>query len=125
MTPDRRGSLFLLAAMAGFAVEDKFLNAAARRLPIGEVILLMGLAGLLVFGLAARAGGAAALPRACCHAAGCCGTGYSAAPPAQPPAQLQIRSKQCRSLGMAKPEKRQNSGMNWAHGQIGRHGVPS
>ena len=63
--PDNlRGSLFMVAAMAGFAIEDMFLKAAARSLPTGQVILIMGLGGVLVFGLMARAWGEAPLPAA-------------------------------------------------------------
>ena len=64
MTPNLRGSLFMIASMAGFAVEDMFIKAASRAIPVGEVILLMGLVGTLVFGLFARAAGDAVLPRA-------------------------------------------------------------
>ena len=64
MTPNLRGSLFMVASMAGFAAEDMFIKAASRAIPVGEVILLMGLVGTLVFGLVARAAGDAVLPRA-------------------------------------------------------------
>ena len=64
MTPNLRGSLFMVASMAGFAVEDMFLKAVSRTMPVGQAILLMGIFGTLVFGLAARAAGDAPLPRA-------------------------------------------------------------
>lgn len=44
-----RGSLLMIAAMAGFAVEDMFLKAAARHMPVGEVITLFGIGGTLAF----------------------------------------------------------------------------
>jgi drug/metabolite transporter (DMT)-like permease len=44
-----RGSLFMTAAMAGFAVEDMFLKAAAKHMPVGEVITLFGLGGTIAF----------------------------------------------------------------------------
>ncbi len=59
-----RGSLFMTAAMAGFAVEDMFLKSAARSLPLGEVMLGIGLLGILAFALIARGRGEAAFPRA-------------------------------------------------------------
>lgn len=59
-----RGSLFMVAAMAGFAIEDMFLKAATRTLPTGQVILTMGLAGVVAFALMARRRGEAALPAA-------------------------------------------------------------
>ncbi len=59
-----RGSLFMVAAMAGFAIEDAFLKAAAREMPLGEVLILVGLCGMLAFGLRSRAAGQPAFPRA-------------------------------------------------------------
>ncbi|MFC3182968.1 DMT family transporter [Cypionkella sinensis] len=57
MTPNLRGSLYMTASMAGFAVEDAFLKAASQTIPVGEAILIMGLIGIAVFsGLALRAG---------------------------------------------------------------------
>ncbi|MGL5012595.1 MAG: EamA/RhaT family transporter, partial [Paracoccaceae bacterium] len=54
-----RGSLYMVAAMAGFAVEDMFLKSAARHMPVGEVITLFGLFGMLAFiALALRQGDA-------------------------------------------------------------------
>lgn len=59
-----RGAALMTAAMAGFAVEDLFLKSAARSLPTGQVLLTMGLAGMLLFAALSRARGEAALPRA-------------------------------------------------------------
>lgn len=57
MTDNLRGSLYMTAAMAGFALEDAFLKAASRQIPVGEAILIIGLVGIVVFaGLALRAG---------------------------------------------------------------------
>ncbi len=64
LSPNLRGSLFMTASMAGFAVEDAFLKSAARLVPVGEAILLMGLAGIAVFSAMALAAGQAPLPRA-------------------------------------------------------------
>ncbi|WP_394345608.1 DMT family transporter [Aliigemmobacter aestuarii] len=64
MSDNLRGSLYMVAAMAGFAIEDMFLKSAARVLPTGQVILIMGLSGVLVFGLMARSRGEAILPAA-------------------------------------------------------------
>ena len=64
MSPDLRGSLFMVAAMAGFAVEDSFLKAASRSMPVGQAIAMMGLTGLVVFALVARFAGDEVLPRA-------------------------------------------------------------
>lgn len=54
----------MVLALAGFAVEDGFLKAAAREMPLGEVMILIGLAGMAAFGLQARAAGHPAFPRA-------------------------------------------------------------
>lgn len=55
---DRRanliGSLWMIAAMAVFAIEDVFIKAAAQSLPAGQVMILFGLGGALVFALVAR-----------------------------------------------------------------------
>lgn len=52
-----RGALLMTGAMAGFAVEDMFLTAATRSLPVGEVLMLFGATGMALFALlAARQG---------------------------------------------------------------------
>jgi len=52
-----RGSLLMVAAMAGFALEDMFLKSAARQLPVGEMLMIFGTGGMLAFiVLAARRG---------------------------------------------------------------------
>ncbi|MCH2165065.1 MAG: DMT family transporter [Marinovum sp.] len=65
MTPniatDRRanllGSLWMVAAMAGFAIEDALIKAATQTLPIGQVMVLFGCGGALVFSAMARRNG--------------------------------------------------------------------
>mgnify|MGYP001811966972 CR=1 FL=1 len=47
------GSLWMVAAMGGFAVEDMFLKSAAQELPVGQVMVIFGLGGALVFSLVA------------------------------------------------------------------------
>jgi len=44
----------MTAAMAGFAVEDMFLKAAARELPVGQILILFGGLGMLGFALLVR-----------------------------------------------------------------------
>ena len=54
---NRRGILLMILAMAAFAAEDAVIKAASSELPVGQIILTVGLAGSLVFGaLAARRG---------------------------------------------------------------------
>lgn len=45
-----RGSLLMVASMAGFAVEDMFLKAAAATLPVGQILMIFGFFGMLAFG---------------------------------------------------------------------------
>lgn len=45
----RRGMLWMVAAMAAFAVEDGLVKQAARSLPVGQVLVLFGLGGVLLF----------------------------------------------------------------------------
>tara|TARA_B100001059_G_scaffold102762_1_gene102547 strand:- start:269 stop:1147 length:879 start_codon:yes stop_codon:yes gene_type:complete len=44
-----RGIIFMLIAMAGFAVEDALLKILARDLPVSELLILIGLGGFLLF----------------------------------------------------------------------------
>ncbi len=64
LTDNQRGSLLMTASMAGFAAEDAFVKAASRLMPLGEVLILMGLAGMCVFALMAARHGEAVMPRA-------------------------------------------------------------
>ncbi len=64
LTENQRGAAFMTASMAGFAVEDVFVKAAARALPLGQVLLTIGLIGVLTFGLMAWRKGEAVLPAA-------------------------------------------------------------
>jgi len=50
-----RGSLLMVAAMAGFALEDMFVKALAKHLPVGEVLALVGLGGAVIFAVLALA----------------------------------------------------------------------
>lgn len=58
------GSLWMTGSMAGFACEDAFLKAAVTVMPLGQVLILLGLAGMLVFALIARRRSEAAFPAA-------------------------------------------------------------
>ncbi|MDR7123396.1 DMT family transporter [Pseudotabrizicola sp. 4114] len=49
-----RGAAFMILSMAGFAVEDVFLKASARVMPMGQAVLIVGLVGMAVFALMAR-----------------------------------------------------------------------
>lgn len=64
MTDNHRGSLYMILSMAGFAVEDMFIKSAARHMPLGQVLILMGLLGVIWFGLQARRAGDPAFPTA-------------------------------------------------------------
>lgn len=54
----------MTAAMAGFAIEDLCLKAAARDVPVGQVMVVMGLVGMATFALLSRRAGEPAFPRA-------------------------------------------------------------
>ena len=64
LTENQRGAAFMTVSMAGFAVEDGFVKAAAQSLPLGQVLLTIGLSGMLVFAAMARRKGEALLPLA-------------------------------------------------------------
>lgn len=61
MTNNARGALFMTAAMAAFAVEDMAIKAMTADIPIGQAVVIFGLAGLLVFALMARREGERAI----------------------------------------------------------------
>ncbi|MFZ1482756.1 MAG: EamA family transporter, partial [Paracoccaceae bacterium] len=58
-----RGAGLMVASMAGFAVEDAFLKASARHLPLGQVMIVMGLCGMAVFAAMSLRRGERPLPR--------------------------------------------------------------
>lgn len=64
MTPNLRGSGFMVAAMAAFALEDALIKRTALNLPVGQIMLFIGLFGLIAFSLQSLRTGAPALPRA-------------------------------------------------------------
>lgn len=64
LTDNQRGAVYMTASMAGFAVEDVFVKAAAHSLPLGQVLLTIGLSGMLVFAAMAARQGEALLPPA-------------------------------------------------------------
>lgn len=49
LPPNLAGSLWMIAAMAAFALEDAFVKQAALRLPVSEILVLFGLGGALAF----------------------------------------------------------------------------
>jgi drug/metabolite transporter (DMT)-like permease len=64
LTDNQRGAAFMTASMAGFAVEDVFVKAAVTHLPLGQVLLTIGLVGMLAFAAMAWRVGEPVLPRA-------------------------------------------------------------
>lgn len=52
-----RGSALMVLAMAGFALEDMFVKRLSQDLPVGQILVLLGLGGALIFGAAALARG--------------------------------------------------------------------
>lgn len=62
-----RGIALMTGSMALFAVEDMFLKLAASGLPTGEILLVTGTFGLLVFGAMAQAQGHSLIDRRVLH----------------------------------------------------------
>jgi len=52
-----RGSLAMVLSMACFAIEDMFIKAASVSLPVGQLLILFGLGGAVIFGVLARSRG--------------------------------------------------------------------
>ncbi len=44
-----RGSVLMVASMAAFSLEDLFIKSATKSLPLGQVLILFGLGGMIVF----------------------------------------------------------------------------
>lgn len=51
------GSLFMVTAMALFAVEDMLLKAATKTVPVGQVLIVFGAGGMFLFALLAKSRG--------------------------------------------------------------------
>jgi drug/metabolite transporter (DMT)-like permease len=64
LTDNQRGAFLMTASMAGFAVEDVFVKAAAKAMPLGQVLLTIGLIGMLTFAAMAARRGEALVPPA-------------------------------------------------------------
>ena len=64
-----RGSLLMVAAMLGFALEDMFIKLAAGQLPVGEILLVLGLVGALIFAIYARLNGTSVISHGFFHPA--------------------------------------------------------
>src|SRR5690606_36579844 len=58
-----RGSVLMVASMAGFAVEDVLIKQMTSALPIGQVLALIGCGGTLVFGTFTRIDGKRVISR--------------------------------------------------------------
>ncbi|MFU8897619.1 EamA-like transporter family protein [Roseinatronobacter thiooxidans] len=54
MSDNLRGAVLMALAMAGFALEDMFIKLLADALPVGQVLLFLGLGGAVLFGLIAH-----------------------------------------------------------------------
>ncbi|OED41345.1 hypothetical protein AB833_10055 [Chromatiales bacterium (ex Bugula neritina AB1)] len=48
------GSLLMVLAMAAFAVEDLFIKSATLVLPVGQVLMMFGTGGVIIFAGLAR-----------------------------------------------------------------------
>jgi drug/metabolite transporter (DMT)-like permease len=52
-----RGSVLMVLAMAGFALEDMFIKRLTADLPVGQIVMMIGLGGAVIFGAITRAQG--------------------------------------------------------------------
>jgi len=49
---------WMIASMAGFAIEDAFLKTVTKQVPVGQVLMIFGAVGLCIFAIMARRTGA-------------------------------------------------------------------
>lgn len=52
-----QGIFWMIASMAAFALEDAFVKTVTRVFPIGQLLMMFGLGGMLVFAAFPRRGG--------------------------------------------------------------------
>ncbi|KJS09886.1 MAG: membrane protein, partial [Hoeflea sp. BRH_c9] len=64
-----RGIILMVLGMAGFAAEDMFIKLAASGLPVGEILVVLGFLGALVFAVYARLNGTSVISRGFFHPA--------------------------------------------------------
>jgi hypothetical protein len=57
-----RGSLLMVLAMAGFAIEDMLIKQMTSNLPIGQVLAMIGCGGAIIFSILARLRGRSLAP---------------------------------------------------------------
>lgn len=57
MTENARAILFMVIAMALFAVEDMFIKLLAGAIPLGQILVLLGVGGTVIFGAIALSQG--------------------------------------------------------------------
>ncbi len=48
------GILWMIASMAAFAIEDAFLKTVTKQVPVGQVLMIFGVGGLIVFAFMAK-----------------------------------------------------------------------
>ncbi len=64
MSDNMRGSVLMVVAMALFALEDMFIKLLSAALPVGQILMVLGTAGALVFGALVRLRREPLFPRA-------------------------------------------------------------
>lgn len=64
-----RGIMLMVLAMAGFAAEDMFIKLAASGLPVGQILVVLGLVGALMFMVYARVNGTSVFSKGFFHPA--------------------------------------------------------
>ena len=58
-----RGSVLMVLAMAGFALEDMFVKHLSGHLPLGQLLTMLGIGGTLIFGVLAQTRGSRVFSR--------------------------------------------------------------
>ena len=59
-----RGAAIMVLAMLGFAIEDMFIKMLAGAVPVGQILMLLGTGGSLIFAVIVRLQGRALFERA-------------------------------------------------------------
>lgn len=59
-----RGAALMMLSMLGFAIEDMFIKMIGTALPVGEILMILGLGGAIIFGSVVRLRGEPIVTRA-------------------------------------------------------------
>ncbi|MCF6443463.1 DMT family transporter [Nereida sp. MMG025] len=67
MNDNLRGAILMVSAMLGFAIEDAFIKTLAGAMPVGQILMIFGFGGAVLFGIMVQLQGQSLWSRAILH----------------------------------------------------------